>query len=416
MEIQAESPFDKSVCCLCTQSVWRKLGLSQFLTTILIMAAFAGFFCNVAVYSTPSYIGTGVETAGLWLHLSSLLLTIIFTSYLGRYVSGLQHAKDNEFRTFNCCDGYYFYASLGYIMTGLYWLATFVFYACIAGNYDHGRNMTVINQYSKGIMMYYISSVILWYWVVIFKPFIPNICNSTNVNSLDCYLPMTSERKSENTSYSWFVRFFTYYGFFEHERDVKNYNIWSSLSLLLQFCASVIVMNCSFAVYYNDRLYHDVTTAVSTSSVIISIFLQGCIVYASYKRYGTLDDLCNSSWQSIAAWWISLSGLWLIVGFLIAGIYMPYKSWAIDTNYPETSMMRNIFFIVQGVPFACGIVIGFIYVLYLFRYIPSCCQACCQPLKDEITDAQNKVKGYQQTFDVPVVSSSEISMSEEEKR
>ncbi|MCJ7638241.1 MAG: hypothetical protein MUO21_12190, partial [Nitrososphaeraceae archaeon] len=249
MDYEPQSCFDKSVCCLCTQSIWKKLAFSQILTTLLIMSALTGCLCNVAVYCTPSLIGSSTETAGLCLHFVSFIGTLIFTSYFGRYISGLQHARNDDFDTRYCCDGYYYYCCLGYILCGLYALFTLVFYACIAGEYDNGRNIVIINQYSKGITMYYSSAIIMWYWIVVFKPFIPNICNSLNMNSNQHYLFLTKETREENEKNTLFVRIFTNYLFFENEQDIENYGIWSTVSLLLQFCFSVLVMNFSFAVY-----------------------------------------------------------------------------------------------------------------------------------------------------------------------
>ncbi len=182
-----KSCFDKSICCLCTKSVWRGFGIDALLTFFLISVMAAGCIINASVYSNPLLVGTQTETAGFYMHIVSFIATLIFTSYLGRYVSGIQNAEndDFEFKMGNCCCGYhyYYYCVLGYTSSLLYAFFTLVFFAAIAGEYNSpdSNKMFIINQYSKGIVMYYFSFIIMWFHMTVFKSFIPNVCYALNI-------------------------------------------------------------------------------------------------------------------------------------------------------------------------------------------------------------------------------------------
>lgn len=222
----------------------------------------------------------------------------------------------------------------------------------------------------------------------------------------------------ENNKYSFFVRFFTNYGFYEKKDDTNNYGIWSSFSLLVCFVIHIFVMNCSFAVYYNDRIYHDIMTGTSTIVLILTCFLQICIFVASYKRY----DEMNCSTKNIGWIWITVIGLWITFTFGIAHFFIPYNGWPIDEKFKETSMIRNIFFIVQG-SILCVLLVALLCIgIYYLQFLPSCCKFCCEPLRNEIVEAKNKVQeyeNYQQGYnniyenkEITVDVNSDISMTE----
>lgn len=410
-----KSCFDKSVCCVCTQSIWKGIQLSPILVALLILSACIGCIINTSVYSNPSLIGSQTETVGFYLHITSFVLALILSSYLGRYISGLQNASDKDFeKRFgpDTCGPHYYYCVLGYFLGALYAFFTLVHFAAIAGQNDHGFNVTIINQYSKGIVMYYISFVIIWFHITVFKSFIPNFCNSLNIDSYKCYLELDDKMILENEKYSWFVRYFTNYGFYERNKDKYNYGIWTSFSLLIFFCISVSIMNFSYAVYYNDIFYHNFMIIFSTIMTSLAIIIQCLIFMASYKRYG-LPDNSNALWSNAAWPWIICISIWILCGFIVAHFYIPYdNSWKIDDKYKETSMIRNIFFIVQGVPVILFLVVLLGIGIYFLRYLPVCCYECCKPLKDEINEAKNKVQGYQsQDYDI-VITDSDIPLTE----
>ncbi|AYV77143.1 MAG: hypothetical protein Barrevirus14_12 [Barrevirus sp.] len=390
---ESKSFFDKSVFCLCCQSIWSKIGMSQILTTLTILTALVGCICNITVYSTPTLLSTQVETAGLLCHIISFGTSLFLTSYFGRYLSKLQHAQKADFKTYDCCCNYYYHSCICYILVGLYWFFTLVMYIVIAAQHDNGNNMVIINQLSKGIIMYFSSSLILFSWVVIFRPFIPNLCYAFKVDRPSCYLPLTIERTNEYNRYSWFINFFTNYGFYEN-KETEQYGIWSSVSLTFQLSMSIIVMNLSFSVYYNDRLYHDITIILSTGSVLFCLVIQSLISYASYLKNNS-DGVKDTVWFSMFTYFLCCVGCWLGVSLIPFFLYMPYQGiWKIDKAYPETSMIRNIFYLVQGVP---TLIIILVLLLVLIYQIGKCIKWCfCEQVANEISEAQNKVQGFQQ--------------------
>lgn len=206
------SPFDKNVGCVCTQSIYKKLGAQHWLTAICILMALVGCIMNISYYNNPYRVDPLVHKTGLILHFVSLSIAFLLTSYFGRYFSGLQHDEKNATNNFS----YNYHYLLGYIMVSMYWFFTLVVYLpCIVSNKSGKVDMTIINGLSEGILIYTVSSLLLWYSTVVFKPLIPNLCYATNVKITSCYLPYDEEREEKWTKHSCFVNFFTEYGFYE---------------------------------------------------------------------------------------------------------------------------------------------------------------------------------------------------------
>lgn len=382
--MKPESHFDKSVCCVCFQSICMKLELYHMMLVIIVTMGFVGCVVNITYYNNPEKISQEVHTVGLWLHFVSLGLMLLMTSYLGRYLSGTQHNRyDGNFR-------YNYHNLIAYIMVPVYWFFIMVYLSCIADNYAKGRPIETINGCSEGVIIYFASSIVLWYWVVVFKPIIPNWLYAFNIDAPKHFIPFDEDRDDVWRSHGFFVNFFTKYVFYEQDEDVERYAIWSSVSLLVMFGISVAVMNCSFAIYYNDRTYHDVMIALSTASTFIALFLQGMILLAIYKGRSTLNaDYIEERKKFIYNSWLYVIGGWSLASVFVFFIYVPYEgNWDIADGFEETCMMRNIFYMVQGGIFLLAIVIAAIYGSYV-------CVGCCFcSVADEIYSAQSKVDGF----------------------
>ena len=234
--------------------------------------------------------------------------------------------------------------------------------------------------------------MLLWYYVVVFKPIIPNLCYATNVEAPSCYIGIDDERRTEREKHGTFVSVIVNNCFYEKWDDMDD-EINSSISLLITFCFSLVVMNSSFALYYNDRLYHDTMIALGIVGTAIPMILQSLIFAAKYKGRATLDQKTIGVGVMTFWSWMTCIGIWLLVSIILSFTYMPYYGWKVDSSYPETSMMRDVFFVVQGVPgmiaLIGGIIIGLFYLFRLLRDI-----RCCQWWRDEITNAENQVKGF----------------------
>jgi len=156
---------------------------------------------------------------------------------------------------------------------------------------------------------------------------------------------------------------------------------------------SLVVMNCGFAVYYNDQNLHNWIVALGIIFMVVPIILQALIFIATYKGRNSLEQEITDNGFCMFWWWVGFMVVWFIVGMVLFFVYLPYNGWSIDSAFPTTSQMRNVFFIIQGVPglfcVAAGLAIG-IYFLGLCM----CQYSCLQWFKDEVTDAKNQVNGF----------------------
>lgn len=382
-----QSFLDRSVFCVCSRSIFSKLFLDWIFFGITVTMSFVGCVLNSVYYCDPSR--TTIYSIGLGFHITSVILTWLLTSYLGRYLSKMQHS-DNQ----GGCFAYH--SLLGYIVPSINWFFIFVNFIGIGWTWSSRKSsLLVINALSNGIVMYFISSMILWYSIVVFKPLIPNFCYSLGITSDRCYLPMDEVRDQKVAKHGRFVYTVLKYCFYEIPEDCNKIGIWSSISLLVSFCISVIVMNVGFAVYYNDVSLHNWIIALGIIFTFVPMILQGFIFIASYKDSGNFDrDMIDSTWCMIFCW-IGFVAAWFLAGIIVMFLYMPYNGWSIDASYPTTSQARNVFFIVQGVPgllvIAGSIVVG---LCFLIKCISP--QSCVQWFKNELDDAKNQVNGFTQ--------------------
>jgi hypothetical protein len=398
-----DSLFDRSVCCVFTQSIFRKFGIHHWLAGITVLLSIPGAILNCIYYATPTDIFNWsiaeyqhYNNIGLWLHFVSLGLTMLFTSYPFRYWSGFHDTdKWTNDSTYN--------STMAYIMVPVYWFCILLVYFPVIA--DHGKSdISLINRCSEGIILYSISSIILWYWVVIFKPVIPNLCYATKVDLPSVYLPYDGTRQTNYEKYGCFVNFFANVGFYEQETDLIKYSIWSSFNLLIIFCFSVILMNCSFAVYYNDLTLHKWMLAISITTMVFSMIIQALIFIAFYKGRNELNQTDDRKFMSF--WRIVFIIAWQVVSIILFFVYLPYGGWKIDDSFKDTSMMRNIFFIIQAVPGFVALGVGIIIGIYKgLKSLGSCSYKEGYDIKKLYNEAQSTVKGYQQ-----VDESSEITL------
>jgi len=112
------------------------------------------------------------------------------------------------------------------------------------------------------------------------------------------------------------------------------------------------------------------------------------------------DDMINS--ELCMFWtWIGFLITWQVVSIVLFFVYLPYNGWDVNANHNETSMMRNIFFIVQAVPGLLAIAFGFFVLLFLFgKCLRWSCGCLTEQFHDEITNAKAKVDGFKPVEDV----------------
>jgi hypothetical protein len=277
----------------------------------------------------------------------------------------------------------------------IHWFFIFVNFIGIAMAAYKKPQIQVIDALSNGIVMYFISSMILWYSIVVFKPLIPNFCYSLGIRSDGCYLPNEEARDQAITKHGRFVYTILKYCFYELSEDCNKVGIVSSISLLICFCMSVVVMNVGFAVYYNDVNLHNWIVALGIIFTFVPMLLQGLIFIASHRGKATLDNDTTDGAFCMAMWWLGTVAVWFLVGIILLFVYMPYNGWSVDSSYPTTSQARNIFFIVQGVPGLLCIAGVAVFGLYLLIKCVSP-TSCIQWFKNELDDAKNQVNGFTQ--------------------
>jgi len=135
---------------------------------------------------------------------------------------------------------------------------------------------------------------------------------------------------------------------------------------------------------------------LTTASTALTILLQALIFIAYYKGYKSKTDFDlqrTENFTNIVIAWVFVGSIWLVSSTITAFVYVPYDGkWSVDSNFVETSMQRNIFYMVQGFPIVPMVIGGLILVIYFFG---KCLRWCfCSQLSGEIKDAQNKVAGY----------------------
>jgi len=377
-----------------------KMRLADWITALIVIMAVAGGSCLLSFYNKPG-TANSVKIAGYCLHFISLGLAFLMTTYLGRYYSGLQNDRNGEFvddkhlrsdyyygdSGNGCCGKYAYNFMILYCLVFIYGVFLIALFGCIASSVSWPNSMAnlnpvLVNGLSEGIIIYFVSLMALWYSIVVFKPLIPNLCYIVRTDSANLMLPMDEKRTNEKNSSNCCISLFTRYGFYEDNADSQKYGIWSSVSLMIAFCISVPVMNCGFAVYYNSKVYHDVIISLGVAFTIIPLVLGGIImIYANQRG----DDVSCQFWS-----WTTIVLIWLVASFVTVWFYLPYGgNWPTDSAFVATTMTRNIFFIVQAVPACIGIIIGVVYLLFLFGQFLG--WLCCKRVADEVIDAQRKI-------------------------
>ena len=369
-----------------------KLGLHHFISGLSAIMAIAGAILNIAYFSDTTFFSITVYHIGITFHLVSLGITLLMNSYIGRYLSGLQHNRSKS-----CWKSYH--STVVYVMASFYWFFCMVYLALIADSHNRGKDLGRIDSCSLGFIIYFASSLVLWYWTVVFKPAIPNLFYVLGLGSHNCYLPPSEKRENNRNKHGWFVNLVLYDLFYEDSSDVKESNVSSSATLLTIFCISVAYMNSSFAIFFNNRFYHDVMVGLTTGSTILAMLLQSLIFLAHYKGTNTLDgSMYSSDMPGLFGIWILFASIWLVVSVIVAFVRLPYDGiWKIDNNFVETSMQCNIFYMVQASPIIPLTLVGLVFgIYYLIKGVRWC---CCTQLSDEIRNAKNTVSGYTIKFD-----------------
>lgn len=386
--MQAESPFDKSVFCICCQSICIKLSLQHFISATSCIIAIIAAILNISYFSNTKNVPIGIHTAGMVLHFISLGSCLLMNSYIGRYISGYQNNRDT-----GPCIPRIYYPVTTYIVSITYWFFSMIYLAIIANSHNNNVDLQKIDPCSQGFIIYFLSSIILSYSTIVLKPIIPNLFYSLGIVSPKLYLNHDEKREENRKKYGCFSNMFISEMVYEQSSDIEENYIWSSASLAIIFSISMAFMNSSFAIYFNNRLYHDIMVGLTTFSTALSLILQTSIFISYYKSRNVLDKSTSTNIYPLLWLWIPIIIIWIIASTVVGFVYFPYDgNWTIDSNFVETSMQRNIFYLVQAfpiVPIMLSLIIAGIY------YTGVGLRWCfCSQIASEIRSAQNRISGF----------------------
>jgi hypothetical protein len=307
--------LSNNVCCICTKSVFQKLSLRWVIFWLTLALSFTSGLINAI--STNSTL----LTIGLVLHIVSISTAFLLSSFFGRYLSGP-------------VDSIHHHGIFGYFLVPMYWFFTILF-------------MIKPVEHSYLILLYFLSSTLLWYNILVFKPII----------GIQTDKPGT------------FVNFIIYRLFYEDMIDTNKYHILSSISLIVTFCVSTLIMNMSYVMYHQDY----VLVVSATIFTIVPVLLQCLIFLAAYVGRNTLGHDLMGEFECIAFWWTGVLILWQIIIFINVLIFWP----------------QYLFVQLQLIPSAVALLFGICISLYKL-YQCSCFHWC----QRELDAARNQVVGF----------------------
>jgi len=371
-----ESCFDKSVCCVCTRSICMDLYIYPIVSAIISAAAFVSVCLQYNFVFDDKSDGTELYyNVGLYMHFIALFLSLVMTSYLGRYLSGSQHKKAvySSYHGYAICCVYAFAILFMWMLFGL---------GLAIGFKDTDPTyVKMTNNASKVLLLNFGSFVLIWLWSSVFKPLIPNLCYVFKVDSPTLYLPMDNDRADLANQNSHFVNVFTRFGFYESNDDTINRSS-SSLSLMILFTFSIITANVAVRFYKVDAIYYYVLVGLSAGSAVLSVLLQLLIILAYSKDTGGLN---REFFEISKICWLAITGCLTVLGLILFFVFFPYNGWSsvIDKSYELPSTISNIFFMVQGsisLLIAAGVLIWG--CTYLPRYMSACSNFCAKRRND----------------------------------
>jgi hypothetical protein len=159
------SCFDKSVCCVCTQSLWGKCEFNRWLWGFIVIFTIIGTVLNCVYYAEESKIIDSkseeylrYKLVGWIFHFGSLGMAFLLSLYPGRYLSKFQHdePKDADISHTVCT----------YIMCCFY--AFFIFLVYMPRITDFSSDEGLVDRCAEGIVINYSSILVLWFINVVF--------------------------------------------------------------------------------------------------------------------------------------------------------------------------------------------------------------------------------------------------------
>ncbi len=172
---------------------------------------------------------------------------------------------------------------------------------------------------------------------------------------------------------------------------------------------SIIFTNASYAIYYNVPTFHHLLCSLWTCCLILTTtsLIYKCVRESIVGKKPIIELYSNDPT------WLAVGTTLMFWQFAALGISIwTFIDWTIDSDFPFTSMQRNVFYLAQLLPSAIGILIGIgMTVYYLGKCLiacPRCFRSCCGAWRDDLQNDIEKArieadleiltdkKGYQQ--------------------
>ncbi len=179
------SYFQRSVCCLCTRSLYKScccnvgipiiIGLTNLIGCILLSVYYMGLSDNSDYFN--------VKIAGLILYSLSIVIIVLSNLPPFRFIT-----SNGDFTI------------LLYLMGVSHLIfTTAVSYTNIYSISKPGLD-SYLSECTKEVIILFCSINFLWYWMLVFKPLLPNIFYLTKINCTSYNLPYEDRRETYESS------------------------------------------------------------------------------------------------------------------------------------------------------------------------------------------------------------------------
>lgn len=373
--IDEYSFFKKSVCCLCTKSIFDKIGMTTWISVINALCLFISY-----ILLSIHFIGeSGFTTINHARDLAGIIMfSIGYSIYFLSVVPPFKYLLDSK-------NGTWFGIPLSlYIISGLHVIFAIpvIFYGTTSYG-DIAEQLTYAIKCADATMLYTSVIIFIWYWIYVFRPIFPDFFYASKINFPAFDMPYEARREFHSDSSKSFLCLV--YCFWEFDKTgYKNSSI-SSINLQIMFGYCFIVLNALVGRIDIPLEKYIISTCV-VFGWTLSILIVQLIIYILYKKDGGFNNLMDH----IHIGWIITASICAVPGLVLFFVFLPYSGWDVNPNNYNQSMIRNIYYIVQGVP---SIIIAFYWISYA---ISKCCMCTANTLQSEISDARSQVEGYTQ--------------------
>ncbi len=338
-------PADRSVCCLCMRSFFKRFDLYVWIVAANILVSIAGMVCNL-IYFAGSFQSAFLY-AGIALHCFSFLVDLLLTTYPFRFWNGMEGKNADRNRGSACCCFFRFaeYSYKTYVLISVHFFAIVIMFANIGWRTaamtwakDRAYIVSTANITLLGIIMYYTTFCICILWTLVRRP-------------------LTDD--STNTFY-----------FQDSDR-----NIDSGTSLAVLAVSGFIVANANLGVYYTDPLIRYILLGASNAMLV-----GACIAYCilQYKHYASENSKFTWTMVTIGS---CVSSIACFIYALVGQVIVP--------EFQHETYVLWIALLAQGaLPLLAIAICGIVLIVYCFS---ACITGCKTAIQESVREADTQV-------------------------